>query len=523
MESALEKEGVRDPRAWLRRTKGNLDQALAETVTRAVNDVLLDRLLAKLDGVPLANDLLLGAAVYRIPVDVLGLAWQVAEEIEIPGDRERKERIRELSREINRARGKGEEPSPDLLARHRAELPEWRRPPLAVPAGFPEALELLGALGLLAPVQWSDTPEDARFAVHRWTASAVRRRSPEAAVRQAHHRAARHWRWRADRLPQSRQDDIAQLLEARHHYREAGDVDQAVGVTDRICEQLDTWGAYRREEQLCRETLTWLPERSTQAAAFLHRLGVVAQQRGAYEEALGWYKRSLPILEELGDRAKMAISYHQLGMVAQKRGAYEEAVGSYKRSLQIDGELGNRAGMAISYHQLGVVAQERGAYEVALGWYKRSLPIFEELGNRVGMATSYGQLGVAAEKRGDYNQALDWFKRALQIFEELGDQAGMARVISQLGVLATEQGRPEEGLPLNLRSLAIRLELQVPEVGIDLHWLGRQRELLGEERFGELLREHAGAEGAEAVLGLMARFEAGSSEEASEPPATGQP
>ena len=102
-----------------------------------------------------------------------------------------------------------------------------------------------------------------------------------------------------------------------------------------------------------------------------------------------------------------------------------------------------------------------------------------------------------------YDEALDWYKRSLEINEELGDRSGMAFSISQLGMLATKQGRPEEGLRLNLQSLAIRGELQVPEVRIDLDWLHRQRELLGEERFGELLREHVGDEGAEAVLGLV--------------------
>lgn len=239
-------------------------------------------------------------------------------------------------------------------------------------------------------------------------------------------------------------------------------------MTEWICSQLDTWGAYHREEQLCLEVLTWLPERSIKAASLFQQLGNLAYRLGAYDQAVGWYKRSLPIFEELSDRK-------------------------------------NTAGL---YHDLGVVAQVRGAYGEALDWYKRSLPIFEELGNRTGMASSYHQLGMLAQQRGAYDEALDWFKRSLQIEEELGNRAGMAGSYSQLGVFATAQGRPEEGLPLNLRSLAIRLELGVPEVKHNLHWLRRQRELLGEERFGELLREHVGDEGAETVLGLMAQVAA---------------
>lgn len=79
----------------------------------------------------------------------------------------------------------------------------------------------------------------------------------------------------------------------------------------------------------------------------------------------------------------------------------------------------------------------------------------------------------------------------------------MASSYHQLGALATVQGRPEEGLASSLAALSTFLELQVPEVVIVLKLLHRQRELLGDERFGELLREHVGEEGAEVVLGLL--------------------
>jgi tetratricopeptide (TPR) repeat protein len=110
--------------------------------------------------------------------------------------------------------------------------------------------------------------------------------------------------------------------------------------------------------------------------------------------------------------------------------------------------------------------------------------------------------------RGSYDEALAWYRKALEIFEELGNRAEMAASLSQLGVLATERGDPGAGVPLNLRSLAIRLEIGVPEVRIDLHWLGRQRELLCEERFREILDEHLDDPARDRVLELMAEHRA---------------
>jgi tetratricopeptide (TPR) repeat protein len=119
------------------------------------------------------------------------------------------------------------------------------------------------------------------------------------------------------------------------------------------------------------------------------------------------------------------------------------------------------------------------------------------------MASSNHQLGRVAQERGSYEEALEWYRKSLAIFDELGNRAGMASSRSQIGVLLTATGRAEEAVPWNLRSLTIRLEIGVPEVRIDLHWLGRQREAQGEGRFREILREHLDEEGAASVLRML--------------------
>jgi tetratricopeptide (TPR) repeat protein len=319
----------------------------------------------------------------------------------------------------------------------------------------------------------------------------------------AHQRAARYWRWRVGVWLQGLEQDVLELIEARHHLHTAGELEEAVAVTNEVVLQLDTWGAWGWEERLCLETLGWLPERSRQAASYQHQLGMVAYLRSDYEAALGWYWRSLAILEELGDRAGMAGSYHQLGMVAHQRGDYDAALDWYRRSLAIEEKLGNRAGIGTSYHQLGLVAQDRGDYEAALDWYRRTLAIDEELGDRAGMASSYHQLGMVAHQRGDYEAALDWYRRSLAIKEELGDRAGMARTTSQMGILLTETEQAADAVSYNLSALSLRLEMDLPEAGIDIHWLGRQRALLGEGPFSELLRDHVDEQSINNLMQLL--------------------
>lgn len=316
-----------------------------------------------------------------------------------------------------------------------ADLDAQRQPPVQAPDGFADALELLQDLTLLSPVQLTDD-DLLGHAVHRWTAVALTRRTAPDVLRQAHHRAARYRRWRVATVPQSREQAIEDLLEARYHHDQAGEIDAAVWATGHVCTQLDTWGAWRREEQLCRETLTWVPERSLQAGASLHQLGNIAYNRGAYEEALDWYHRSLALFEELGYRAGMAKAYYQFGRIAEARRAYEEA----------------------------------------LDWYRRSLAIEEELGNRAGIAASY----------------------------------------SQIGVLFTTRGTPDAAVSWTLQSLLIRMELRSREIHINLHWLTQQRQLLGETRFLDLLREQLSEDDAQAFLRRLDDFASSTQDDAVE-------
>ncbi len=117
-----EKSGIDDPGRWCENVSGDLDRALAETVTIAADEVLMDDLLETAKKTPLATNLLVGASVYRQPVDSLALAWQVGEEIEIPPDPERDKRLATVQEAIKRVVAEGKEPTPDNLGFTREEM-----------------------------------------------------------------------------------------------------------------------------------------------------------------------------------------------------------------------------------------------------------------------------------------------------------------------------------------------------------------------------------------------------------------
>ncbi len=214
----LAEKGIKDPAGWCADTAGGLDAALAETVTLAADDVLLDQLLAQLKDAPLARRLLIGAAVYRVPIDTTGLIWTVGEPAEQIPDPARAARLQQIEERLNEARKQNPLAELEDVVQSQQEiqqflddLAEGRRPPVEAPDGFAAAVQQLLDLSLLAPVHFTDADEN-KFLVHRWTAGALARFASEAEQSDAHCAAAAYWRWRVDKLPQSRENDIQDLL-----------------------------------------------------------------------------------------------------------------------------------------------------------------------------------------------------------------------------------------------------------------------------------------------------------------------
>ena len=585
----LDARGIPNPEEWLvGQGPRRIDQALAEAVTLAVDDAVLGALVDRLT--PDAARLLTGMAVFQMPVDYIGVAWAHHGPTTVPDvDADLVHRLTTAQSILDSAAARdtseendADEAQADLqatMAAFQADLALWRTPP--VDAGRPDvtaALQQLATLGLVAPAPGpDDTPGDAPtgWFVHRWTAStltapATSRRPPShrtqrepsvgpcdrsattgasAGFTDAHKRAAAYWTWRVRVWPQDRTVDITQFLQARHHFYAGGDLDGALAVNSAITQQLDTWGAWTWARDLHEETLQWVSSGSGDEAHALHELGIFAQRRGDYKAAETYYRDSLTINEEIGDRASASASYHQLGILAERRGDYEAAETYYRDSLTIDVEIGDRAGVANSYgqlgnlayrrrdhdtaeiyyrdslaireeigdrpgtaksyHQLGMLAEQRGDHDTAETYYRDSLAIKEEIGDRPGAATSLHQLGVLAQRRGDYKTARTYYRDSLAITAEIGDRAVAAATTSQLGILETEQGRPAQGMGYQITALAIRLEIGNPESGVDLYWLSQQREMLGEAAFKSVLEEHLEPDNLNALLALLNRYSEG--------------
>jgi tetratricopeptide (TPR) repeat protein len=476
LERLLSERGIPDPRQWIADLHAAADddpklaqdrlvgRALAETITLTANDTLLERLIGLLD--PDTRHLLIGAAVYRNPVDELALVCRSVVPRPIEADPDRDRRLVELSEKLVGALAAGRLTddltslgfSSEQLPQLSADVATVFGPPPTNDTVAPR-LATLGTLGLLTPLP-SPVDGSATYVVHRWTATALGRLHPEATA-EAHRLAAAYYTWltNADGRPPTDLAGLSCQLEARYHHHAAGDLEAAVELSYAIRDQLHTWAAWDWEAGICRETLAWLPPGSYDTAAFTHQLGVIAQLRGDYGEAEQYFRQAKAVAEALGDPATTAASHHHLGMLAQARGDYQEAERRYRLALTINQESGNQLNIASSHLQLGMLAQAQGNYQKAKRGYLLALAINEKLGHQANIASNCHQLGMLAQAQGHYSEAMAHYERALGICKQLGDPAGAASCHHQLGCLAHIAGDYERAEHRYEKALTISEDL----------------------------------------------------------------
>ncbi|WP_245679587.1 CHAT domain-containing protein, partial [Actinomadura hibisca] len=279
-----ERSDVADPAVLLAQTSGDLDAALAESVTLAARDVLLGDLLGLLG--ELERRVLMGVSVFRRSVDRIGAAWSVGTPAE--PDPERDTRMQRWDEMVTQAHRSNPQAGLEDLGLSQEELDQAYTDvrgrlagPRVAPAGLDAALAGLARLGLVTPVSGGQGGS-VGWVVHRWTASVLGRPdwTAPAELGAAHQAAADYHWWRYQNWPQDRRQDVEDAVQARFHAHAAGDLDTALTATYAACLQLHTWSAWDWEQQLLTQTLPWTPPNSTNHAAILHQLGIINQQRG---------------------------------------------------------------------------------------------------------------------------------------------------------------------------------------------------------------------------------------------------
>ena len=129
----------------------------------------------------------------------------------------------------------------------------------------------------------------------------------------------------------------------------------------------------------------------------LQLLGVLAQQKEAFQEAVELFKKALEITP---DKAEI---YNNLGNSLTALGHNEEAIKSLEKALELEPEY------AAAHNSLGVALTNCDRLEDATRTLGRSLELNPD------NASAHNNLGNALERSGKFDEAIDQYNQALKL------------------------------------------------------------------------------------------------------------
>ena len=200
--------------------------------------------------------------------------------------------------------------------------------------------------------------------------------------------------------------------------------------------------------------------------ARLHEvLGDLALDRSDHDAARARYEQALPLFQRVGDVRGEAYCINRLGDLALRRSDHDAARARYEQALPLYQRAGDVLGEAYCVKGLGDVALERSDHDAARARYEQALPLYRRVGDVLGEANCVRRLGELALERADHDSARARLEEALPLYRRVGSVLGEANCISGLGELAlarsdhdTARARFEEALPLYRRVGDVRGE-----------------------------------------------------------------
>jgi protein O-GlcNAc transferase len=187
-------------------------------------------------------------------------------------------------------------------------------------------------------------------------------------------------------------------------------------------------GLLAQAEQIYRAILQAAP----QQVDALRLLGVIAYQRGEYEQAIASLCQALQL------KPDCAMTYNSLGVVFKAQGRFVEAANCFQQALHWKPDY------AEVHNNLGNVLKDQGRLEEALSCYQQALRWKPDY------AEAHNNLGNVLKDQGRLEEALSCYQQALRW------KPDYAEAHNNLGNVLKDQGRLEEAL----RSYRQALQLQ---------------------------------------------------------------
>jgi len=182
------------------------------------------------------------------------------------------------------------------------------------------------------------------------------------------------------------------------------------------------------------------------------RFESLSNRAGVYD-ILGMRRKQQEDLEELFDLATKLEDDLRLSEAHRGKAAFYIALGQYRKAkeeafkgLEIKRKIGDKRGEGIILNTIGVIYKHLGKHSTALEYLGQADEINREVGNKRAEGVGLLQKGVIHRYSGNYEKALQCLTAARELFEEIGDKKEERNTLGSIGAIHWNLGEYSDAL-----------------------------------------------------------------------------
>ncbi|KZT51074.1 hypothetical protein CALCODRAFT_512921 [Calocera cornea HHB12733] len=225
------------------------------------------------------------------------------------------------------------------------------------------------------------------------------------------------------------------------------------------------------------------------AAECARRLGDMSRIQSRYDEALALLNEATMAFEVIHDPLGVARCLRKMADVRRMQSNHEEAVPLFQRAMSAFKDLGHRRGAAQCMRGLGEVLRIQSRYKEALPLFEQAKSVFEDLGQPLAAAQcqraqSVWCLGEVRRMQLRIEDAKFLLGEAKLGFQAINEPLGAAKCLASWAEILRSQSRLEEAAPVYEEArLAFEVASNQAGQAFCIEMLGRIR--LTQKRYDE--------------------------------------
>lgn len=190
------------------------------------------------------------------------------------------------------------------------------------------------------------------------------------------------------------------------------------------------------------------------------RLGLVEKDKGNYDEALAFYRKSLHHRLQIGNEDLVARVYNNMGMAFTWQAQYDSAVHYLVMALKIAERLHLKSYQAMYLMNLGIAYEKNKDYEKAIQYNHHAKELYREEEDSTGILKTTVNLGSIYTANGDYRSSLSLSREAFQLATFLGDERNKFIAIGNIAVIYQGLNQFDSALYYMRQALCYKIEIE---------------------------------------------------------------